>query len=77
MIRTTTDKYILDKVPTSIEMCFHTITNAGSTLENERGRETHARSKFQHKVDRSGGIKQKKEDNKPLQATKKDDTKRV
>jgi len=32
MIRTSTDKDGLDKVPTSIEMCVHAIANAGSTL---------------------------------------------
>ena len=32
MIRASTDKDVLDKVPTSIEMSFHTIANAGSTL---------------------------------------------
>jgi len=77
MIRTSTDKDVLDKVPTSIEMCFHTITNAGSTLKYERGRETFARTEFQHKVDRAGGTKENKEANKPSEATKKDDTKRV
>jgi len=59
MIRTSTDRDVLDKVPTSIEMCFHTIANAGSTLECERGRETYARTEFQHKVDRAGGTKEK------------------
>jgi hypothetical protein len=59
-------------------MCFHTIANAGSTLEHERGRETYARTKFQHKVDRAGGTKEKKDGNKaPEATTKKDDTKRV
>jgi len=60
MIRTSTDKDVLDKVPTSIEMCFYTIANAGSTLEYEQGRETYARTEFQHKVDRAGGTKEKK-----------------
>jgi len=46
MIRTSTDKDVLDKVPTSIEMCFHTIANAGSSLEYERGRETYTRTEF-------------------------------
>jgi len=32
MIRNRTDLDVLDKVPTSIEMCFHTIANAGSTF---------------------------------------------
>jgi len=77
MIRTSTDKDGLDKVPTSIDMCFHTIANAGSTLEYERGRETYARTEFHHKVDRACGTKEKKEANKPSEATKKDDTKRV
>jgi len=77
MIRTSTEKDVLDKVPTSIEMCFHTIANAGSTLEYEQGRETYARTEFQRKVDRAGGTKEKKEANKPSEATKKDDTKRV
>jgi hypothetical protein len=77
MIRTSTDKDVLDKVPTSIEMCFHTIANAGLTLEYERGRETYARTEFQHKVDRAGGTKEKKEANKPSEVIKKDDTKRV
>jgi len=77
MVRTSTDKDVLDKVPTSIEMCFHTITNAGSTLEYKRGRETYARTEFQHKVERAGGTKEKKEANKPAEATKKDDTKGV
>jgi len=63
MIQTGTDKDVLDKVPTRFEMCFHTIANAGSTLEYERGRETYARTEFQHKVDRAGGTKQKKEAN--------------
>jgi len=77
MIRTNTDKDVLDKVPTSIEMCFLTTDNAGSTLEYERGRETYARTEFQHKGDRAGGTKEKKEANKPSEATKKDDTERV
>jgi len=77
MIRTSTDKDVLDNVPTSIEMCFHTIANAGLTLEYERGRETYTRTEFQHKVDRAGGTKEKKEANKALEVTKKDDTKRV
>jgi len=77
MIRTSTDKNILDKVPTSIEMSFHTITNTGSTLKYERGRETYARTEFQHKVDRAGGTKEKKETNKPWKDTKEDDTKHV
>jgi len=77
MIPTSTDKDVLDKVPTSIEMCFHTIANAGSTLEYERGRETYARTEFQHKVDRAGGTKEKREVNTPSKVTKKDDTKRV
>ena len=55
IIQTSTDKNVLDKVPTSIEMCFHTIANAGSTLEYERGRETYAWTEFQHKVERAGG----------------------
>jgi len=46
MIRTSTDKDVLAKVPTSIEMCFHAMANAGSTLEYERGRETYARIEF-------------------------------
>jgi len=46
MIRTSTDKDVLDKVPTSIEMCFHTIANPGSTLEYERRRETYAGTEF-------------------------------
>ena len=33
MIRTSTDKDVLDKVSTSIEMWYHTITNVGSSLE--------------------------------------------
>jgi len=77
MIRTSSNKDVLDKVPTSIEMCFHTIANAGSTLEYERGRETYARTDFQHKVDRAGGTKEKKEASKPSEATKEDDTKGV
>jgi len=77
MIWTSTDKDVLDKVPTSIEMCFYTIANVGSTLEYERGRETYARTEFQHKVDRAGGTKEKKEANKPSEVTKKDDTKSV
>jgi len=60
MIRTSTEKGVLDKVPPSIEMCFHTIANAGSTLEYESGRERCARTEFQHKVDRAGGTKEKK-----------------
>jgi len=77
MIRTSTDKDVLDKVPTSIEMCFNTIANAGSTLEYERGRETYARTEFQGKVERAGGTKENKEANKSSEPTKKDDTKRV
>jgi len=77
MIRTSIDKDVLDKVPTSIEICFHTIGNAGSTMEYEHGRETYARTEFQHKVDRAGGTKEKKEANKPSEATKKDNTNRV
>jgi len=46
MIRTITDTDVLNKVPTSIVMCFHTIANAGSILEYERGRETYARTEF-------------------------------
>jgi len=77
MIRPSIDKDLLDKVPESIEMCFHTIANAGLTLEYERGREKYARTEFQHKVDSAGGTKEKKEGNKSSEATKKDDTKRV
>jgi len=77
VIQTSTDKDILDKVPTSIDMCFHTIANAGSTLEYERGRETYARTEFHHKVDRAGETKEKKKANKRSEATKKNDTKRV
>jgi len=77
MIRTSTDKDILDKVPTSIEMSCHTIAKAGSTLEYERGRETYARTQFQHKADREGGTKEKKEANKPSEVTKTNDTKWV
>ena len=58
-------------------MCFHTIANAGSTLQYERGRETYTYSEFQHKVDRAGGTKEKKEANKPYKATRKDDTKHL
>jgi len=58
-------------------MCFHTIANAGSSLEYEKGREKYARTEFQHKVDPAGGTKEKKEANKCLEATKKDDNKRV
>jgi len=36
-----------------------------------------ARTEFQHKVDRAGGKKEKKEANKPSEATQKDDTKHV
>jgi len=72
-----TNKDVLDKVPASIEMCFHTIANAESTLEYERGREKYARTKFQHKIDRAGGTKEKKEVNKSSEVTKKDDNKRV
>jgi len=46
-------------------------------LEYEWGRETYSRTEFQHNVDRAGGTKEKKEANKPLEATKKDDTKHV
>jgi len=56
-------------------MCFHTIANAGSSLEYEWGRETYARTAFHHKVDRAGATKEKNEANKPSEATKKDDTK--
>jgi len=77
MIRKSTDKNILDKVPTRIEMCFHTIANAGSTLQYERRRETYAGTEFQHKVDRAGGAKEKKEANKSPEAIKNNDTKRV
>ena len=77
LIRTSTDRHVLDKVPTSIEMCFHTIGNVGSTLEYELGRETYAWTEFQHKVDCAGGTKENKEAKKPAEATKKDDTKRV
>jgi len=40
-------------------------------------REKYARTEFQHKVDRAGGIKEKKEVNKSSEVTKKDDNKRV
>jgi len=43
-------------------------------LEYELGRETYDQNEFQHKVDRVGGTKKKKEANKPSEATKKDDT---
>jgi len=46
-------------------------------LEYERGRETSARTEFQHKVDRAGGTKEKKEANKSSEGTKKDDNKCV
>jgi len=77
MIRTSIDKDVLDKVPASIEMYFHIIANAGSTLEYKRSREKYARTEFQHKVDRAGGTKEKKEVNKSSEVTKKDDNKRV
>jgi len=77
MIRTSIDKDVLDKVPASIEMYFHTIGNAGSTLEYKRGREKYAWSEFQHKVDRAGGTKEKKEVHKSSEVTKKDDNKCV
>jgi len=77
MIHTSTDNDVLDKVPTSIEMCFHTIANAGLTLEYAWGRETYARTEFQRKVDRAGGTKEKKEANKPSEATKKNDIKHI
>ena len=77
MIRTSIDKDVLDKVPASIEMCFHTIANAGSTLEYKRGREKYSRTEFQHQVDRAGGTKEKKEVNKSSEVTKKDDNKHV
>jgi len=72
MIRTSTDKAELDKVPTRIYMYFCTIANAGSTLEYERGRETYTWTEFQHKIDRAGGIKEKKGAIKPLEGTKRD-----
>jgi len=77
MIRTSIDRDILDKVPTSIEICFHTIANAGSTLEYERGREKYDQTEFQYKVDRAGRTKEKKEVNKSSEVTKKDDNKRM
>ena len=46
MIRISIDKDVLDLVSVSIKMCFHTIANAGSTLENETGREKYARTEF-------------------------------
>jgi len=58
-------------------MCFHTIVNAASTLEYERGREKYARTEIQHKINREGGTREKKEANKFSEATKKDDNKRV
>jgi len=77
MIQTSTDKNILDKVPTSSDVGFHTIANAGLTLKNERGRETYNRTEFQHRVDRAVGTKEKEEANKLSGATKKDNTKRM
>jgi len=77
MIRTSIDNDVLDKVPASIEMCFQTIANARSTLEYERGREKYARTEFQHKVDRAGRTKKKKDANQASAATKKDDNKGV
>jgi len=59
MIRTSIAKDVLDKVPASIEMCFHTIANAGSPLEYKRGREKYAQTEFQHKVGRAGETKEK------------------
>ena len=70
MIRITIDKDVLDKVPASIEMCFHTMANARSTLEYERCREKYARTEFQHKVDRAGRTREKKEPNKSSEVTK-------
>jgi len=75
MIRTSMNKDVLDKVPASIEMCFHTIANARSTLEYERGREKYTSTRFRHKVDRAGGTKEMKEPHKSSEATKKDDNK--
>jgi len=46
-------------------------------LGYERGREAYARTEFQHKVDTEGGTKEKKEVNKPSEATNKDDTKHM
>ena len=77
MIRTSTDNDVLDKVPANIEMCFHTIANTGQTLQYEWRRDTYAGTEFQHKVNRVGGTKEKKEANKPSEATKRDDTKHV
>jgi len=51
--------------------------NAGSSSVHERGREGHAWTKYQHKVDGAGGTKEKKEANKYLEATKKHNYKRV
>ena len=76
-IPTNTDKNILDKVPTCVEMSFHTIANAGSTLEYDWGRETYAWTEFQYKVCAACWTKEKKEANKASEATKKDNTKRV
>jgi len=52
-------------------MCFHTIANAGLTLEYERGREKYARTEYQHKVDRARGTKEKKEVKKSSEVTNK------
>jgi len=77
MIRKSIDKDVLDKVPTSNKICFHTIVDTGSSLEYERGTEKYVWTEFQHKVDRAGGSKEKKEPHKALEATKRDDNKGV
>jgi len=46
MIRTRLSLDVLDKVPATIEMSFHAIANARSTLEYERGREKYTWPEF-------------------------------
>jgi hypothetical protein len=73
--RVSTDKDVLDKVPQSVEMCFQTILNAGSTVEFEKAREAFAQNQYQQKVQQVGGHRnEKKESTKPVDKGKKEDS---
>jgi len=61
--RVSTDKYVLDKVSPSIEMCFQTIHRAGLRVEFEKTRETYAQGQCQQKVQQFVGSKVEKKEN--------------
>ena len=57
------DKDVLNQVPRSIEMCFHTIFSVGLTVEFEKAREFFAQRKSKQKAQQCGGSKVEKNKN--------------